>query len=298
MSAWGILDVVIGLAFVYLLLSLICSVINEWIAALANRRPKNLEKGLWDLLGPAVARQVLKHELLRITHFRNKRPAYIPSWTFAKAALDLVRQAGGAAMPAAGAPMTLRHVQGAIANLPSPAREALAPLAATAKDIDDLQASVERWFNEGMDRVSGLYKRWNMLILVGLSLLVSVVLNADTFAIGRLLWTNPALRAAVVDATKEHIKKPGTQPTTMRVEEARKELAELNLGLGWGDEKTGGWPRAKDDALAWWAWKVLGLLFTTAAVSLGAPFWFDTLNKIMQFRSAVKPGEQKKEEKK
>lgn len=40
----------------------------------------------------------------------------------------------------------------------------------------------------------------------------------------------------------------------------------------------------------------LGWLITAVAISLGAPFWFDMLNKIMVVRSTVKPREKSKEE--
>jgi hypothetical protein len=35
--------------------------------------------------------------------------------------------------------------------------------------------------------------------------------------------------------------------------------------------------------------KILGLLVTAAAVTLGAPFWFDLLNKITNFRLSGPP---------
>jgi hypothetical protein len=41
---------------------------------------------------------------------------------------------------------------------------------------------------------------------------------------------------------------------------------------------------------------ILGWLLTAIAVSFGAPFWFDTLNKIMVIRSTVKPREKSGEE--
>src|ERR1051326_2788045 len=43
-----------------------------------------------------------------------------------------------------------------------------------------------------------------------------------------------------------------------------------------------------------WSWAkiILGWLITAAAVTLGAPFWFDTLGKFMQVRSTVKPQDQ------
>ena len=37
-----------------------------------------------------------------------------------------------------------------------------------------------------------------------------------------------------------------------------------------------------------WAWKLMGLLLSALAVSLGAPFWFDTLSKFMNVRTAGK----------
>ena len=45
-----------------------------------------------------------------------------------------------------------------------------------------------------------------------------------------------------------------------------------------------------------WLQKVVGWLITGIAVSLGAPFWFDVLNKFMVVRSTVKPHEKSLEE--
>jgi hypothetical protein len=41
---------------------------------------------------------------------------------------------------------------------------------------------------------------------------------------------------------------------------------------------------------------LLGWLITALAVMLGAPFWFDVLNKFMVIRSTVKPREKSQEE--
>jgi len=46
----AILDVIIGLVFVYLILSLICSAINEYIAAVMNKRGKMLVRGIQSML--------------------------------------------------------------------------------------------------------------------------------------------------------------------------------------------------------------------------------------------------------
>jgi hypothetical protein len=42
----GLVEVAIGMTFVYLLLSLISSVLNEWIAGLLGMRARNLEEGI------------------------------------------------------------------------------------------------------------------------------------------------------------------------------------------------------------------------------------------------------------
>lgn len=57
---------------------------------------------------------------------------------------------------------------------------------------------------------------------------------------------------------------------------------------------------------AWWVWdwrafggwliKALGWVLTAAAISLGAPFWFDILNRLIVVRSTVKPTEKSPDE--
>jgi hypothetical protein len=82
-----------------------------------------------------------------------------------------------------------------------------------------------------------------------------------------------------------------------KVQTARQELLDesgkLNLPLGWVDPKVDG----KKDPFAFepvpdtaegWAWKALGLMVSVLAVSLGAPFWFDTLSSFMNVRGAGK----------
>ena len=69
-------------------------------------------------------------------------------------------------------------------------------------------------------------------------------------------------------------------------------LQSLGLPLGWGDRQN--WPRGEGWPHAWdWLSKVMGLLLTAGAASLGAPFWFDMLNKIVSVRSAGKAPEEK-----
>jgi hypothetical protein len=95
MSLPAILDVAIGLSFIYALLALVCSGINEWIAGLANLRARKLEQAIVSLLGSDSAKDYFysnplikpleKHRLL---NWGNKKPSYIGAELFAGAVLN------------------------------------------------------------------------------------------------------------------------------------------------------------------------------------------------------------------
>src|SRR5690242_20886250 len=64
----GVLELAIGLVFVYLLLSLVCTAINEFIASAINKRGTNLFEGVKNLLNDprftGLAQHVYSHGLI------------------------------------------------------------------------------------------------------------------------------------------------------------------------------------------------------------------------------------------
>jgi len=80
------------------------------------------------------------------------------------------------------------------------------------------------------------------------------------------------------------------------------ELEALGLPIGWKLEE---WPglhfwQPVDFVTRWYPpfrLHFFGWLLTALAISLGAPFWFDLLNKFIVVRSTVKPKEKSPEEK-
>ena len=115
----GILDVAIGVVFVYLLLSLIVTAANELIAAVFKMRGRVLWQGICNLLPTGagkenMARQVYQHPLIKGLS-QSTRPSYIPSRTFALALLDVV--SGGT-----GRVAKLRQLQTKIDLLPEDLR--------------------------------------------------------------------------------------------------------------------------------------------------------------------------------
>lgn len=95
-----------------------------------------------------------------------------------------------------------------------------------------------------------------------------------------------------------------TQSEVDNVKAQVKDLTDLGLPLGWS-EQFKDWRSSQSlepDSKNWIAAVLFvvgsfpGWLVTALAVSLGAPFWFDVLNKFMIVRSTVKPKEKSPDE--
>ncbi|MFK7803321.1 MAG: hypothetical protein AB8G95_16925 [Anaerolineae bacterium] len=90
------LEVILGMIFVFLLLSVICSTINEWIASSFNLRAKTMQSGIRRLLedpeGQYLAKQFYDHPLIKGLSRDNQKvlPSYIPAETFTMVLMDLL----------------------------------------------------------------------------------------------------------------------------------------------------------------------------------------------------------------
>jgi hypothetical protein len=317
-----ILEVIIGVLFVYLLLSVLCSAIGEYLESKWNNRAKLLKKGIELLLNdsaagsssPDLAAQLYAHGLIRpLYRDATTLPSYIPSRTFALALWNMAT--GGTN---AGVTMNLGEIRETIAKLPQKElRTALLTLIDEAKgDLDRARVNIEQWYESAMDRVSGWYKRRTGYIMLALGIVVSAAINADTITVATALARDSALRTAVANAAEERLaagapqqpQKPagdaGTADPTAReaaaaqaLDRAYADVNALGLPIGWQ-----GWAASPDDprrapaTFMGWVLKALGLLLTGFAVSQGAPFWFDLLNKVMVVRSTVKPKEKSAEQ--
>src|SRR5437667_1659053 len=90
MPGFPIIDVAIGIIFIYLTLSLVITATNEFISSVLARRQKTLLLGIRNLLGDNLADKLYDHPLIRSLRNDGKRPSYIPSRSFALALLDLI----------------------------------------------------------------------------------------------------------------------------------------------------------------------------------------------------------------
>ena len=99
-----------------------------------------------------------------------------------------------------------------IRQIKNPAfQDAINTVIITAQSLDDARAKLQNWFNDGMDRISDLYKRRIQYISLIVGLLLAIVLNADTLQLARSFWEDPALRQAVVETAKSNINALGEE---------------------------------------------------------------------------------------
>src|SRR5713101_9070998 len=159
----NVLEVAIGVVFVYLLMSLICSTINEQvITRFFALRANTLEDGIKTMLGAGFAQEFYNNPLIQglakqgaFDKLRGKasKPSYISSRTFTLALQDLVA---------------------ASKTNPNAIPPALKTILDQAKgDAQQELASIEKWFDDTMNRVSGWYKRKVQLIIFVLALIIT-----------------------------------------------------------------------------------------------------------------------------
>jgi hypothetical protein len=291
-------DIAIGLVFVYLVLSLVVTAAQEVLETIIKLRGAHLAKGIAKLLGAARAREFFASApVAALSPDRwfgggTRKPSYIPARTFATVVLDMI-------VPATAAgPRTLAAVQRAVEATADPdLKRSLTTLLDGAQTLDEVQARLQRWFDDQMDRVSGWYRRKAQVITLALGLLVAVGMNADTLAIVRSLSNDSTVRASLVAQAQEAAKQPlrsATADDMKREADARAadtkakiETAQglgLPVGFGWWNDV----PRPVSPRAAAPGW-----LLTALAISLGAPFWFDMLGKVVSIRAANKPDEKR-----
>ncbi|MBA3441604.1 MAG: hypothetical protein H0T92_17225 [Pyrinomonadaceae bacterium] len=287
-----VLEVALGLILIYLLLSLVCAAVGELIATAFKLRARDLERGVRALLqDPEVLRRFHTHPMIKTLQVRGTMPSYIPSRSFALALMDIAAPVG------ANNPNRLQDIRQTVMSLPEdgPAgdikRAFLIMIDEAKGNIDHVRDNVETWFNSSMDRVSGSYKRRMQWIVLGLAFIVTVALNVDTVMIANRLSRDAALRSSLIAQAQVLAQQPRADNTTspeVRLRETIATVQGLGLPIGWASDARPSFERISAHLLGW--------VITAFAVSLGAPFWFDTLNKFIVIRSTIKPHEKSREQ--
>jgi hypothetical protein len=290
-----VLDVMVGLFFIFLMLSILCSSINELLARIFDLRATTLKAGIKKLLadsaiGDTLSQKLYQHPLIQGLAQGKDKPSYIPSKNFVLALLDSLEEVSTTAATAGPAEKkTIDDLRAMVAGLPaSELQKSLSTLIGHAgESLEEARKHIEGWFNDSMDRVSGLYKRKAHTVILLIAFLVSVGWNADSVFIAQSIMQNPTLRSSLLAAAearaKESLAAPDADPKKT-IDEVVALSQTLKLPIGWSDTRL-------PDSFLGYCSKFFGILVTALALSLGAPFWFDMLNKVINLRSSGKPPE-------
>lgn len=191
-----------------------------------------------------------------------------------------------------------------------------AALASPSDEYEKVIMRIAEWFDLQMENVTGSYKRQSQSILFLLSLCFCMLLNADTIMMANVLWSDPVVRQAVVEEATAMVKNAGTNAASTNFStdalntaiddslpcsgciQASAQVAADNARrkrpflIGWERSTSAAYEeiRSMPYDLKGWFYKCIGILMTTILVSLGAPFWFDLLSKLVNIRNdGLKP---------
>jgi len=315
------IEIIIGIIFVFILVSTICTAIREGIEAKLKTRAAYLEQGIRQLLddpaGTGLAKSLYTHPLIAslfnlsykpgknnkapdLLARGNDLPSYIPSKNFARALMDIAAKGveNNTGNTGSTAPViSLENIRSNVALIGNPhvQRALLNAVDMAQGDLNQAQANIETWFNSSMDRVSGWYKRSTQWIIFWIGLSVAVFLNINTLTIINYLSKNDTARKVIVERAAA-LSNDG-QRDSLNYEKAQSQLEGLKLPIGWPDGIRSA--KMNDNPPDFWnsfLGPLLGWLITGLAATIGAPYWFDLLNKVMVIRSTVKPHEKSGEE--
>lgn len=267
-----VLDLAIGLIFSFLVISLITSTATEAVASAFSWRADTLLQGVKDLLNDkkfnGLALALYNHGLVnpradgKATNEATltAKPSYIDAKQFATALMETLNISPGVA-----------DVQAEADKITDPPlRDAIGGIVKrAARNTGQIRKDIGDWFDQHMDCVAGVYKRyaqkWNFLI----ALVLAVLLNLDAVKIAHELWVQPALM------------KDFSPVTVQSANEALNQLQTLRLPFGWDTHAI----KYFSDPVTGPS-QILGWLIMGASTLFGASFWFDTLQRFVQLRGA------------
>lgn len=302
-----VLEIFLGLALLFMTLSLVVTTAQELIAGLFGMRAGNLILALRNLLDKdsldkdsgSLSSEIMDHPVIRqlfrgnprsfLSGMYGKGPSYLPSHDFAAALLDTLRKRK---TPEA-APISMEDLFGKapeiVREMPDgPLKSTLTLLVGNLNDAErslhrratTAEKRLSQWYDEAMDRASGWYKRRAQALGLFLAAGLTIAVDADALTFMRQLWSDAALREALADAAASAAALPeGASSTGVSAT-----LDKLGLfPLGWEQDESFA---ARFETPATAVRSIAGWAITTLAVSLGAVFWFDLTKKALNLRAS------------
>ena len=170
-------------------------------------------------------------------------------------------------------------------------------------DFEKFKTALEKWFDDTMQRASGWYKRHVQMLLFFIGFAVANGFNVNTIEIGKTLSKDQKAREGIVQMAVafQHNNNAAFQKSKSDSAFAESVKDSLKSDLGKANSILGlGWSKQSFCICSWQSWKnyfrmLPGFILTALAISLGAPFWFDLLSKLVNLRGAGDNPDDKKQ---
>ncbi|WP_013322419.1 hypothetical protein [Gloeothece verrucosa] len=326
-----VLDVIISFSFIYLLLSLVASEIQELIATLWQWRSRHLKYSIAKLFGLEnkektdkvednkalkLTEKIWENSLIRGLYQTGKYrmvkfdgPSYIKAKTFSEAFLSTLSETEE------NFPKDIKTLKNNIEQSPlinKSLKESLLSLVKIAEfkvkegqnAVLQFQKELEIWFDDSMARAAGAYKRNAKGVALIIALALAVAVNADTVYIFNSLSKNSTLRMTINQLADEVIQ--SNYPKVSDCLDNAQETSDTNncfnpvkeqinttfndlstLPIGW--DLSHPWDKQFLPLTQKNVFKaIIGWVVSAIAISMGAPFWFEFLNKFINIRNTGK----------
>jgi hypothetical protein len=318
------LDVLIGLTVIMLVLSMGVTMLTQFVTTVLNSRGRHLKRGLIDLLNqidPAlkqkigtatesmagrVADAVLTHPLISSTGRRLGTVVHREELTRlllylvddsatlereVKTELRQVLARNGITDPDG----TLKKIRDVSLQLeaanPSLAVDVRQTLAILQEARSDFVAKINNSFDQAIDRVAQRFTASTRAITFVGALLVAGALQVDTIGLVNRLSADDKLREAFVTRAASI---QGAASTSLPAQEAGASAApgtetiDLQYMAFLADNGLLTAARTRSQWMErWGAINLVGVLITSLLLSLGAPFWYNALGRLLQLRSLL-----------
>jgi hypothetical protein len=311
MDLTALVDVAIGLTVIYLGASLFVTALNEYVSQTLKLRGRQVAYDLSKLInGDGNAERVIGYLKTNpaLTKFFepgckwvSKLPSYVDPKVLAQTLIGGARKEPDAAA-------TLDTVVTSLKSLPDSQlkTQLLALSQSTSKSVDELVENVSKWADQTLTMMGEVYKKKLQWISFGIGLVMAIVFNIDTVTITTRLYRDKEARAAAV-AVAENVttvsKADFDACSKIDLDQARRDdkckaLVGLVETVREHNRKLGTLPFGRPDVDGIGAFftslttttlhQIVGWLLTGLAVALGAPFWFDFLNKLVNVRHGMR----------
>ena len=304
-----IIEIIISMVFVYLVLSLLVSSINEYFNQLRSKRAKFLKHAITEVLNDVdynknFAETFYNHPLVDLLKEKQDTlPSYLSKEVFTNTLIDLIgeeyNKSQGVFMQDKKSGEVSYEIENPIeddlkrfkAGLNTMSHSDLKILLHSflmgTAGLDGLKSNIEHWFEAYMDRAGGWFKRKMKNMLLYISIAVTLAFNVDSIKLIKTLNEKSELRTTINllagEKVQEGLDNSKQDVTIPDLVSQYQDIQGLALPIGWEKETFLSLKNFWRDT-GWMTF--LGWLITIFAVSRGAPFWFNVLSKAINLRSS------------